>query len=290
MEYNTPLNPGSGETGAGDTSADLVFGQGGNFTSNKCNLGGRSASSLCVPMGVTVDNAGNLYAADGFNNRVLEYNTPRTTDTIADRVFGTCGSFTSFACVGVSAESLKNPTGVAVDNPGNLYVADNQNNRVLAYSMPLGIATPTATATSTSSAAATPTATATSTATSTATPTATPSATPTSTPLPGPGHIEVNRKSINLAAAPNSTASASITITNTGVGTLIANVTSPKHDPPLSEVGGGTGIPIAPGATHNVVVVFSPTKKETTSDLILITSNDPNHKKAIKVKVKAKSK
>ncbi len=131
LEYNTPLNPGSGETGAGDTTADMVFGQGGNFTSNRCNLGGRSASSMCVPMGITVDNAGNLYIADGFNNRVLEYNTPRTTDTIADRVFGTCGSFTSFACVGVSADSLKNPTGVAVDNLGNLYVADNQNNRVL---------------------------------------------------------------------------------------------------------------------------------------------------------------
>ncbi len=122
------------------------------------------------------------------------------------------------------------------------------------------------------------------------TPTATPSATSTSTPIPGPGHIAVNRKAINLAAAPNSTASASITITNTGVGTLTANLTSPKHEPPLSEVGGGSGITIAPGAIHNVIVVFSPTKKGSTSDLILITSNDPNHKKAIKVKVKAKSK
>jgi sugar lactone lactonase YvrE len=300
LEYNTPLNPGSGETGAGDTSADMVFGQGGNFASNKCNLGGRSASSMCVPMGITVDHAGNLYVADGFNNRVLEYNAPRTTDTTADQVFGTCGSFTSFACVGVSADSLKNPTGVAVDNLGNLYVADNQNNRVLAYSMPLGITTPTATPTSTGTVTSTKTATATATstssttatptATSTPTPTATPSATPTSTPIPGPGHIAVNRKAINLTAAPNSTASASITISNTGVGTLTANVTSPKHDPPLSEVGGGSGITIAPGAIHNVIVVFSPTKKGSTSDLILITSNDPNHKKAIKVKVKARSK
>ena len=288
LEYNTPLNPGSGETGSGDTTADMVFGQGGNFASNKCNLGGRSASSMCDPMGITVDNVGNLYIADGFNNRVLEYNTPRTTGTTADRVFGTCGSFTSFACVGVSADSLKNPTGVAVDNLGNLYVADNQNNRVLAYSMPLGIATPTAT--STSSTTATATATATPTATSTPTPTATPSATPTSTPAPGPGHIAVNRKAITLAAAPNAIASASITISNTGVGTLIANVTSPRHDPPLSEAGGGSGIPIAPGAIHDVIVVFSPTKKGTTSDLILITSNDPSHKKAIKVKIKARSK
>jgi sugar lactone lactonase YvrE len=272
LEYNTPLNPGSGETGAGDTNADTVFGQGGNFASNKCNLGGRSASSICDPIGITVDHTGNLYVADAVNNRVLEFNTPLTSNTTADGVFGTCGSFTSFACSGVSANSLKNPTGVAVDALGNLYVADNQNNRVLSYGMPLANATPTATATPT------PTA------------TATPSATPTSTPIPGPGHIAVNRKAINLAAAPNSTASASITISNTGVGTLTANVTSPKHDPPLSEVGGGSAITIAPGAIHNVIVVFSPTKKGSTSDLILITSNDPNHKKAIKIKVKAKSK
>ncbi len=249
LEYNTPLNPGSGETGAGDVTADMVFGQGGNFTSNKCNLGGRSASSICGPMGIAVDNGGNLYIADAFNNRVLEYNTPLTTDTTADRVFGTCGSFTSFACTGVSADSLKNPMGLAVDNPGNLYVVDNQNNRVLEYNLPLAIATPTATSTPTA------------TASSTSTPTATPSATPTSTASPGPGHIEVNRKAISLAAAPNATASASITITNTGVGPLTVNVSSPRHNPPLSEMGGGNGISIAAGMRHNVVVVYSPTKK-----------------------------
>ena len=31
----------------GDDEADLVFGQGGSFTSNTCNLGGVSAASLC---------------------------------------------------------------------------------------------------------------------------------------------------------------------------------------------------------------------------------------------------
>ncbi len=284
LEYNTPLNPGSGETGAGDVTADMVFGQGGNFTSNKCNLGGRSASSICGPMGIAVDNGGNLYIADGFNNRVLEYNTPLTADKTADRVFGTCGSFTSFACAGVSANSLKNPMGLAVDNPGNLYVVDNQDNRVLEYDAPLAIATPTAT--STPRASSTPTATA----TSTSTPTATSSATPTSTASPGPGHIKVSRKAVSLAAAPNATASASITITNTGNGTLTVNVTSPRHNPPLSEMGGGNGISIAAGMMHNVVVVYSPTKKGSTSDLISITSNDPSHKKAIKIKVKAKSK
>src|SRR2546428_12751352 len=43
----------------GDTEADRVFGQGGSFTSNTCNLGGVSASSLCGGFaGVTVGGAG----------------------------------------------------------------------------------------------------------------------------------------------------------------------------------------------------------------------------------------
>ena len=272
LEYNTPLNASSGESGAGDATADAVFGQGGSFTSKTCNSGGVTASSMCVPMGLTVDGSGNLYVADGFNNRVLEYNTPLTTDTIADRVFGTCGSF-RFACVGVSASSLNDPTGVAVDNAGNLYVADNQNNRVIAYDQPLAPPTPTATATAT--------------ATQTATPTPTASPTPTATPS-GPAHISANPKTLVLSAAPGATASASITINNTGTGILKANVTMPKHSV-LTELGGGNGISINPSGTHSVTIVFSPKVKGSTKDQILITSNDPKHKK-IKIKIKATSK
>jgi hypothetical protein len=66
-------------------------------------------------------------------------------------------------------------------------------------------------------------------------------------------------------------------------------VTSPKHRPILTELGGGNGIPIGPGGTHNVTIVFSPAKKGSTSDLILITSNDPKHKE-IKIKIKATAK
>ena len=106
LEYNTPL------TVTGDTVADRVFGQ-PNFASATCNLGGDSG--MCQPDGVAVDAAGNLYVAD--NNRVLEYNTPLTTDTVADRVFGQGGSFTSNTCNlgGISASSLCFPVDVAVD-------------------------------------------------------------------------------------------------------------------------------------------------------------------------------
>ncbi len=60
-----------------DTIADRVFGQGGSFTTNACNNGGISASSLCNGDNqLTVDGSGNVYIADGVNNRVLEYDSP----------------------------------------------------------------------------------------------------------------------------------------------------------------------------------------------------------------------
>jgi alpha-tubulin suppressor-like RCC1 family protein len=132
LQFNTPLTT--------DTVADRVFGQGGSFTTDTCNLGGISSSSLCQPVDVATDAAGNLYVSEGTlgNNRVLEYNTPLTTDTLADRVFGQ-PSFTSGTPNngGISATSLSNPVGLEVDSAGNLYVADINNHRVLAYNTPL---------------------------------------------------------------------------------------------------------------------------------------------------------
>jgi Ca2+-binding RTX toxin-like protein len=131
LEYDSPLTA--------DTAADRVFGQGGSFASADCNKGGISAGSLCGPFGAVVDGTGNLYVTDYLNNRALEYDSPLTTDAVADRVFGQDGSFTSGTCNkgGRSAGSLCEPTGVAVDGAGNLYVAEERNNRALEYDSPL---------------------------------------------------------------------------------------------------------------------------------------------------------
>ena len=86
-----------------------------------------------------MDSHGNLFVADQDDNRVLEYNTPLTTDTVADEVFGQGGSFSTIAQNkgGVSASSLDGPNGVALDSSGDLYVADSGNHRVLEYNNPL---------------------------------------------------------------------------------------------------------------------------------------------------------
>ena len=137
LEYNTPLTT--------DATADKVFGQFNFFALATCNLGGISRKSLCGPTGLAIAGAGNLFIADRTNNRALEYNTPLTTDTVADRVFGQNGVFTTNLCNNtfagtlppVSTKSLCSPAYLATDSAGNLYLGDAGNNRVLKYNTPI---------------------------------------------------------------------------------------------------------------------------------------------------------
>ena len=114
------------------TTATRVYGQLGSVTSNLCDNGGRSADSLCRPVGVAVDDSDHLYVADGSNNRVLFYPAGITTAT---QVFGQGGDFTTNAANngGVSADSLASPRRIAPDSRGRIYIADAGNNRVLWY-------------------------------------------------------------------------------------------------------------------------------------------------------------
>ena len=130
LEYDTPQISG--------TVADLVFGQ-PDFSSAACV--GRDATTLCDPFGIAIDSDGNVYVADNTQSRVLEYDTPLTLDTVADRVFGQLGQLTTGACNhGLdepSTTSLCITWGLAVDSADNLYVADSNNHRVLEYDDPL---------------------------------------------------------------------------------------------------------------------------------------------------------
>jgi sugar lactone lactonase YvrE len=122
---------------SGDTAADRVFGQGGNFGTNTQNNGGVGSSSLYAPFGIALDGAGRLWVADDGNNRVLEYDNPLTS-AVATRVFGQ-PDFTSNALNngGISASTLAGAIGLAVDGSGRLWVVDGQNARVLEYDSPL---------------------------------------------------------------------------------------------------------------------------------------------------------
>ena len=83
-------------------------------------------AKISGPYGICLDNSGNLYFADRNNNRIRMINTSGIITTVAGN--GTAGY--NGDGITATAASIYNPTGVAVDNHGNLYIADNGNNRV----------------------------------------------------------------------------------------------------------------------------------------------------------------
>ena len=158
--------------------ADFVIGQPSATSYNGCNgdanmqnypfRSSARADSLCSipemqpsPMeggsfaSMAIDREHNLYVTDFFNNRVVKYIDPVTTDRIADDVWGqsnmagnkcnktdldlpTDGTppnpTASTLCMGRNMPSQESfVAGVDIDPSGNLWVADSSNHRVLRF-------------------------------------------------------------------------------------------------------------------------------------------------------------
>jgi outer membrane protein assembly factor BamB len=116
---------------AGSGTADFVYGQ-PNFSSNAAAAG---ANGLYTPRDVKIESAG-LFVADSGNQRVLQY-TPG--NGAASRVYGQL-TFTATAAnqgSGPTASTLNNPTGIAFDGIGGLYIGDRNNERVLFFPPPV---------------------------------------------------------------------------------------------------------------------------------------------------------
>lgn len=96
----------------------------------------RNADTLCSPLGVAVDAAGNVWVADSGNDRVLKYARPTASGQNAILVIGQV-SFTASAS-GVSQTNLSEPSDVKVAASGDVWVADSANNRVLKFTAPAG--------------------------------------------------------------------------------------------------------------------------------------------------------
>jgi uncharacterized repeat protein (TIGR03803 family) len=88
--------------------------------------GAATNASLASPGGVAVDALGNLFIADSANNRIRKVDTNGLISTVVGN--GLAG-YAGDGGPPVAAE-VSDPTGLALDSFGNLFIADSQNNRV----------------------------------------------------------------------------------------------------------------------------------------------------------------
>src|SRR5205823_5587804 len=84
-----------------------------------------TAARFSVPAGVAVDRAGNVYVADTFNHAIRKVTQAGVVTTLA----GLPGTFGSTDGTGGDARFYY-PDKLALDNTGNLYVADSGNSTI----------------------------------------------------------------------------------------------------------------------------------------------------------------
>ncbi len=120
------------------SAADIAIGQ-PDLATSVCNyptgdINQPTQSSLCHPVGLLVDNAGNLYVADSGNGRVLRFPTPfsHQGNQQADVVLGK-SNFVTPPITDATARNMLAPYGLAFSGTNGLLVSDAGLNRVLFF-------------------------------------------------------------------------------------------------------------------------------------------------------------
>lgn len=125
-----------------DASGNLYVGDQGNNMIRKITpqglvstvAGGGPLPAFNQPCGVALDAAGNIYVGDTGNNRIRKIATDGTITTVA-------GAPAPGKADGVGPEaSFYNPIGLVVDALGNIFVTDQNNNKIRQIS-PAGVVT-----------------------------------------------------------------------------------------------------------------------------------------------------
>jgi hypothetical protein len=109
------------------TPAGIISTIAGNGSAGYSGDGGAATSAeLNAPFGVAVDTSGNIYIVDRENSRIRKVTPAGVISTVAGN--GTYG-YSGDGGAATAAE-LANPTGVAADSGGNVYIADAANSRI----------------------------------------------------------------------------------------------------------------------------------------------------------------
>jgi len=88
--------------------------------------GGAIEAQLWLPYAMAMDSAGDLFIADANNCRIREVVPNGTIYTIA----GGYGIGYSYDGIQATFSTLNQPTSLAIDGSGNIYIADSSNNRI----------------------------------------------------------------------------------------------------------------------------------------------------------------
>jgi hypothetical protein len=111
---------------------------GNGQTTGNGDGGPATAATLFGPENIATDAAGNLFIADFINNRIREVNhsTGVITTVAGNGIAGLSGDNGQ-----ATAAELADPTGLALDALGNLFIADSGNNRVCEVNHSTGVIT-----------------------------------------------------------------------------------------------------------------------------------------------------
>ena len=147
--------------------------------------GPATAAHFDFPFGITLDPTGNIYIADTYNNRIRMITISTGVITL---IAGNGNSGYSGENGSATVAQLNTPTGVALDTAGNIYIADEGNDRIrmVTSSSPAPTSTPMLATTCTPSYAPTFTPSCVPTKLPTIAPTFTPSCAPTKLPTIAP--------------------------------------------------------------------------------------------------------
>ncbi|CAF4534594.1 unnamed protein product, partial [Didymodactylos carnosus] len=91
------------------------------------NTAGNATNQLNAPRDVIVDKSGNIYIADGSNNRIQRW-LPSATS--GDTILGSPSGMT-----GKTADLLSGPETLRFSSNNSLFVVDRNNNRVQVFSL-----------------------------------------------------------------------------------------------------------------------------------------------------------
>lgn len=97
--------------------------------------GAGTAAQFSDPLGIAVDANGNVYVADGRNNRIRKITPSGVVTTVAGSGVQGCADGTG------TAAQFSYPTGITVDSSGNLYVTDVLNCDGIRKITPAGVVT-----------------------------------------------------------------------------------------------------------------------------------------------------